>query len=102
MRFASWYFDTHKAELSSIDNFDDLVRYLDKASLDRSFRQFAASKDGIEPASREQWEQTVPYLMTQVRALVGRYSKLGDQAFYHLYLDYDTVIEEALKPHAIE
>ena len=102
MRFASWYFDTHKSELSSIGDFDDLVRYLDRASLDRSFRQYAATRDGISPASEEEWRKTVPYLMTQVRALVGRYSKLGDQAFYHLYLDYDTVIEEALKWHAIE
>ena len=102
MRFASWYFDTHKAGLSAIDDFDALVRYLDGASLEPAFRQFAASRDGIAPASEEEWKQTVPYLMTQVRALVGRYSKLGDQAFYHLYLDYDTVIEEALKPHSIE
>ncbi|MBQ3722490.1 MAG: PDZ domain-containing protein [Bacteroidales bacterium] len=102
MRFASWYFDSHKAELASIDDFDALVRYLDGASLENSFRYFAASRDGIRPASEEEWTQTVPYLMTQVRALVGRYSKLGDQAFYHLYIDYDTVIEEALKWHAIE
>ena len=102
MRFASWYFDTHKAELSGIDDFAELVRYLDGAGLDRAFLQFAKTRDGIEPASEQEWRQTVPYLMTQVRALVGRYSKLGDQAFYHLYLDYDTVIEEALKPHTLD
>ena len=102
MRFASHYFDTHKNALSAIDSFDRLVAYLDGASLDRAFLDFAASRDGIVPASADEWQQTVPYLMTQVRALVGRYSKLGDQAFYHLYLDYDTVIEEALKPHSID
>ena len=102
MRFASHYFDTHKGALSAIDSFDRLVKYLDGASLDRAFLDFAASRDGIVPASDAEWQQTVPYLMTQVRALVGRYSKLGDQAFYHLYLEYDTVIEEALKPHSID
>ena len=102
MRFASWYFDTHKAELSGIDNFNTLVRYLDGAGLDASFRQFAASRDALVPASEQEWTQTAPYLMTQVRALVGRYSKLGDQAFYHLYFDYDNVIEEALKPHSLD
>ena len=40
--------------------------------------------------------------MTQVRALVGRYSKLGDQAYYHLFLDSDTTIKEALKFHSID
>ena len=102
MRFASHYFDTHKSELTTIDSFDKLLAYLDQASLDRAFRQFASSRDGIVPASEEEWQQTVPYLMTQVRALVGRYSKLGDQAYYHLFLDYDTMIDEALKPHAID
>ena len=102
MRFASYYFDSHKAELTAIDSFDALLRYLDGASLDRAFRQFVATRDGISPSSEEEWQQTVPYLMTQVRALVGRYSKLGDQAYYHLFLDYDTVIEEALKPHSID
>ena len=102
MRFASWYFDSHKTELSSISDFDTLVKYLDGASLDAAFRQYAVARDGIKPASEEEWKQTAPYLMTQVRALVGRYSKLGEQAFYHLYFDYDTVIEEALKPHSLD
>ena len=102
MRFASFYFDNHKAELSAIDTFDGLLRYLDGASLDKAFLQFAASRDGLSPASDEEWEKTAPYLMTQVRALVGRFSKLGEQAFYHIYLDIDSVIEEALKPHAID
>ncbi len=102
MRFASAYFDAHKAELGAIDDFKQLLGYLDAASLDRAFLQFAAARDGIKPASEEEWAQTVPYLMTQVRALVGRYSKLGDRAYYHLFLDYDTMIEEALKPHSID
>ena len=39
--------------------------------------------------------------MPQVKALVGRYSKLGDKAFYHLYLDIDDTFKEAMKPHEI-
>jgi carboxyl-terminal processing protease len=39
--------------------------------------------------------------MPQVRALVGRYSRLGDKAFYHLYFDLDDTIKEALKPHSV-
>ena len=30
-----------------------------------------------------------------------RYSKLGDDAFYHLYLDIDDTFAEAMKPHEI-
>ena len=35
-------------------------------------------------------------MMTQVRALIGRYSKLGDKAFYHIYLDIDDVYKAAI------
>ncbi len=36
-------------------------------------------------------------MMAQIRALVGRYSKLGDNAFYHLYLKVDRVFEKAME-----
>ena len=35
--------------------------------------------------------------MTQVQALVGRYSKLGDNAFYHLYLQIDDTFKKAME-----
>ena len=37
------------------------------------------------------------YLMTQVRALVGRYSQLGDNAYYHLFLQIDKAFNAALE-----
>lgn len=102
MRFASYFFDGHKSELSCIDDYDRLMKYFDEVSLEKSFLRFAADKDGIRPVTPEEWEETSSYLMTQVKALVGRYSKLGDKAFYHIYLGMDNTIEEALKPHSIE
>ena len=101
MRFASDYFDRYKAELTGIDDYQALLRYLDSSSLESRFLAFAKAKDGIVPASAEEWAETRPYLMPQVKALVGRYSKLGDNAFYHLYLEMDETFEEAMKPHEI-
>ena len=97
MRFASAWFDSHKAELQAISSYDALVRYLDGAGLERAFLAFAASKDGIKPTSSREWAVEKPYLMTQVRALVGRYSKLGDDAFYHMYLTIDNVFAAAME-----
>ena len=97
MRFASAWFDSHKAELQTIDSYSALVRYLDGAGLERAFLAFAASKDGIRPTSSREWAVEKPYLMTQVRAWVGRYSKLGDDAFYHMYLAIDNVFEKAME-----
>ena len=95
MRFASSYFDNHKAELGAIDNYDALLRYLDRAHLDTAFLEFASRADGLKPAPGE-WEASEYYMMPQIRALVGRYSKLSDEAFYHLYLDIDEVVEVAI------
>lgn len=96
MRFASAYFDSHKKELSSIDSFDGLISYLDNAGLEALFLDFAKKKDGIAPAP-EEWRKERKYLMSQVRALVGRYSKLGDNAYYHLLLDIDDCFNIAYK-----
>ena len=101
MRFASDYFDRHKAELTAIDSYPALLKYLDSSSLESRFLAFAKAKDGIVPASADEWAETSPYLMPQVKALVGRYSKLGDNAFYHLYLEMDETFAEAMKPHEI-
>ena len=97
MRFASAYFDSHKAELQSIDDFDALIRYLDRAGLESRFLAFASEKDGLKPASPAEWEAEKSYMMTSVRALVGRYSKLGEKAFYHIYLTIDNVFDAAIK-----
>lgn len=102
MRFASYFFDTHKAELGGISDYSTLLRYLDNAGLESKFLRYAREKDGLVPESDKEWRETAEYMMPQVRALVGRYSKLGDNAFYHLYLDLDDTVEEALKPHSIE
>lgn len=102
MRFASHFYDHHKDELAQIDDFGALLKYLDSASLESQFLSYAAEKEGLRPSNPQEWSDMHDYLMTQVRALVGRYSKLGDKAFYHIYLEIDNAIDEALKPHSID
>lgn len=96
MRFASAYFDKHKTELQGIEEYDALLKYLDRANLEAAFLKFAKDKDGIEPVASE-WADEKMYMLTQIRALVGRYSKLGDKAFYHLYLHTDEVFKKAME-----
>jgi hypothetical protein len=35
-------------------------------------------------------------MMTQVNGLVGRYSKLGDKAYYHIFLQTDETFKKAM------
>lgn len=96
MRFASAFFDAHGAELSAIDDYGNLLKYLDSAVTDKRFLDFAKTKDGLAPKAGE-WEVERRYMMTQVRALVGRYSQLGDNAYYHLFLQTDNTFKEAMR-----
>ncbi|MBP5337354.1 MAG: PDZ domain-containing protein [Bacteroidales bacterium] len=95
MRFASSFFDAHHQDLASIDDYDALLRYLDGAGLEKQFLAFAKSRDSLVPG-KEEWETERQYIMTQVQALVGRYSKLGDKAYYHLFLQIDETFKAAM------
>lgn len=99
MRFASAVFDRYRSELSQIEDFASLQSWLDSHKMDQQFLKYAA-KQGLKPEPGE-WEETSSYMMPQVNALVGRYSKLGEEAFYRLWIVVDKTVEEARKPHGL-
>lgn len=99
VRFAQSMFDRYRSELSDIDDFEKLDAYLDSIGLGDLFLRFASDVDGIKPAEGE-WEESKPYMMPQLKALVGRFSKLGDEAFYRFYLPIDDTIQTALNTPA--
>lgn len=96
MRFSSSMFDKYKNTLSPIDNFEDLEKSLDRMNIPAQFREYAFSRDGISCTEKE-WEETEKYLLPQLRALIGRYSKLGGDAFYKLYLELDNTLQKAIE-----
>ena len=96
VRFASAMFDKYKGELAEIEDFDKLAAYLESIDLDSQFLEFADRVDGIRPAKGE-WTESRVYMMPQINALVGRYSKLNDEAFHRFYIPIDDNIQTALK-----
>lgn len=96
VRFASEMFDKYKGRLASISDFGELENYLGSISLDQQFLEYASKVDGIVPEPGE-WEQSKGYMMPQINGLVGRYSKVGEEAFYRFYLPIDETIQAALK-----
>lgn len=89
-------FDRYKDRLSVIDDYNELNKFLDSVNLSVAFREYASSKDGIVCTQKE-WEETSEYLLPQLRALVGRYSKLGENAFYKMYLNVDVTLKKAIE-----
>lgn len=96
VRFASSMFDRYRGALAQIDDFEKLSDWLDGVGLEAGFLRFAKDVDGLVPEEGE-WEKTRDYMMPQLRALTGRFSKLDDEAFYRFYLPVDDAIQTALK-----
>ena len=89
-------FDRYKGIISGIDDFDDLNKALDALDIPGKFKEYAARVDGIT-CDPEEWKETEEYLVPQLRALIGRYSKLGEDAFYKMYLGVDTTVRKAIE-----
>lgn len=95
VRFASYMFDRYKGQLSQIDDFGKLSSWLDSVDIEGQFLKYASTVDGIT-ASDKEWKETRDYMLPQLKALTGRYSKLDDEAFYRFYMPVDDVIQAAL------
>ena len=96
MRFAQSMFDKYRSELAQIDDLDRLEDFFEEISLNDQFIAYAENEDGIR-LKKGEWKESAPYLVPQLRALVGRFSKLGDEAFYRFYIPIDDTIQAALK-----
>jgi carboxyl-terminal processing protease len=96
MRFAQTMFDKYRGTLAQINDFDRLDSWLDQIDLAGQFTGYAERVDGIS-LQKGEWEETAPYMIPQLKALVGRFSKLGDEAFYRFYIPIDDTIQAALK-----
>ena len=96
MRFAAEMFDKYLPQLRAIDDYAAMDAFLKRIDLPGQFRTFALRKDGIT-VKDDEFAETLPYLQPQLNALVARYSKLGENAFYKYYLPVDTTVEAALK-----
>ena len=95
MRFAQSMFDKYRGALAQIDDFDRLETWLGQIDLAGQFISYAERVDGIKLKNGE-WEESKTYMMPQLKALVGRFSKLGDEAFYRFYIPIDDTIRSAL------
>lgn len=100
MRFAQSMFDKYRGTVAGINDFDRLDKWLDEVGLASQFLEYASKVDGLKPEEGE-WAETESYMMPQLKALVGRFSKLGDEAFYRFYLPVDDTIQAALKNSSI-
>ncbi|MGN0202658.1 MAG: S41 family peptidase [Candidatus Cryptobacteroides sp.] len=95
MRYASAIFDKYGDTLAQIDDYAKLESFLDKLNIPSDFREYAAKTDGIT-VSQKEWDETEKYLLPQIRGLIGRYSRLGENAYYKMYIGVDNTLRKAI------
>ena len=96
MRFASDMFDKYRSQLREIDSYEGMDAFLKRIDVPSQFRQYALRRDGIT-VKDDEFADTLPYLEPQLNALIARYSKLGENAFYKYYLPVDNTVTVALQ-----
>ena len=98
IKYASEVLDAHTAEVSAARDMRTFDRFIDGIGLENGFLQFA-SRNNVSPKEGE-WDRSKEYILTQVRALVARYTPMGDDAFYPIYQQTDKLIQIAVENEA--
>ncbi len=94
MRYSIVMADKYRKELRECTNINQLNKVLKTMDIEQGFQQYV-SDHGIK-INQKQWNESKEVLMTQVRALIGRYSSMDDNAFYPLISKIDNVIQIAI------
>ena len=95
VKFANKFSDKHRARMRSITDMDALYAFFTEFNLKKEFIEYTMA-NGVIP-SKSDWEISGEIIMTQVKAVIGRYTPMDDDAFYPIYLKNDNVIKRALE-----
>lgn len=91
MKFSIRMADRYRKELQAIENLEELNILMDSMNLEREFKNYL--RDNSIRVVESQWKISEDIIMTQIRAMMGRYSKLEDEAFYPIFAEIDNVIQ---------
>ena len=91
MKFSIRMADRYRKELQAIENLAELNILMDSMNLEREFKNYL--RDNSIRVVESQWKISEDIIMTQIRAMIGRYSKLEDEAFYPIFAEIDNVIQ---------
>ncbi len=94
IKFANQFSDKHRARMRGIKDMDALYAFFAERDLKKEFIEYTTA-NGVIP-SKKDWEISGEIMMTQVKAVIGRYTPMDDDAFYPIYLKNDNVVKRAL------
>ena len=89
VKFANKFSDRHRTRMRTIKDMDALYAFLQSIISKRIHRLY---NKWDNPLNLD-WKISGDILMTQVKAVIGRYTPMGDDAFYPIYLENDNVVQ---------
>ncbi|HHV03123.1 MAG: S41 family peptidase [Bacteroidales bacterium] len=95
IRFSMNFADRNRKDLSAISGFKDLEYFFARRPLEKEFLSFIRDQ-GIRPV-QNQWKECGSILMTQIKAYIGRNTRLEDKGFYPYLGRIDNVLLKALE-----
>ncbi len=96
-RYTIDYSDRHRDALAAVETIDDLDRLLSSdQNLVSDFIAYA-KREGAEVTSEEDLRESTEYLERQLRAYIGRNTKLEDNGFYANIYPLDDVLMRAIE-----
>lgn len=95
VKFANRICDEFRPKIREIKDMASLNRFFSTLDLKSRFISFAKS-NGVELKAGE-WEASGDYILTQVKAMIGRNTPMDDNAFYPIYLKIDKTVQRALE-----
>lgn len=91
IKCSSYISDKYRKQLSAIDTLPELTRLFDNMDLKREFLEYS-NANGVAPKPGE-WDISGKIIEEQLKGLVGRYTILGDMAFYPYIHNLDNVVD---------
>lgn len=98
IKYANEVLDGHASQISACRTMESFDKFIAGMDLEREFLQFAAKNESV-PKEGE-WETSKDYMLMQIKALIARYTPMGDDAFYPIYHQTDNLILTAVKNEA--
>ncbi len=97
VKFAIAIADKYRNQLRGVSNMDQLNTLLSQMNIESNFKSYITDK-GLKIKNNE-WNISKEVIMTQLRAMIGRYSQMDDMAFYPIIAEIDNVIKVATDPN---
>jgi len=95
IRFSLSFSDKHRAEIQQITDMSTLESFYRRFDLSAMFLDYAAGQ-GLRPAPGE-WKENEFYILTQIRAYIGRSTPMEDVAFYTIIGALDSELQSAIQ-----